>query len=121
MGEAYADTPLSQIDGDTQWSNANLSSDFIGDLFAMKTSESWVRVAPNPAQDNVNLSYNSLSEGQGFIRVFDAQGKLALERAMAFNKGLNNVNLNLNELGNGIYVVEVLKGESRESVRLLMQ
>ncbi len=121
MGEAYADTPLSNVNEDMQWINSNLNSDVIGELFAMKTSESWVRVSPNPAQDNVNLSYNSLSEGQGFIRVFDAQGKLALERAMTFNKGLNNVNLNLNELGNGIYVVEVLKGESRESVRLLMQ
>jgi hypothetical protein len=121
MGEAYADTPLSQIDGDTQWSNANLGSDFIGELFAMKTSESWVRIAPNPAQDNVNLSYNTTEEGQGLIRVFDAQGKLALERVMTFNKGLNSVNLNLNELENGIYIVEVLKGDSRESVRLLMQ
>jgi hypothetical protein len=120
-GEAYADTPLSQVQGDAQWNNSNLSSDVTGDLFAMKTSESWVRVAPNPAQDNVNLSYNSLEEGTGLIQVFDAQGKLALERIVTFNEGLNNVNLNLNELGNGIYVVEVLKGESRESVRLLMQ
>ncbi|MGB6036309.1 MAG: T9SS type A sorting domain-containing protein, partial [Cryomorphaceae bacterium] len=120
-GDAYADSPLSQIDGDAQWSNANLNTDVIGDLFAMAASDSWVRVAPNPAQDNVNLSYNSLSEGQGFIRVFDAQGKLAFERVITFNKGLNNVNLNMNELENGIYIVEVLQGESRESVRLLMQ
>ncbi len=87
----------------------------------MTSDESWVRVAPNPAQDNVNLSYNSTEEGQGLIQVFDAQGKLALERVMTFTKGLNKVNLNLNELENGIYIVEVLKGESRESVRLLMQ
>jgi hypothetical protein len=87
----------------------------------MEADQAWVRVAPNPAQDNVNLSYNSKTEGQGLIQVFDAQGKLALERVMTFNEGLNNVNLNLNELQNGIYLVEVIKGESRESVRLLMQ
>ncbi|MGB6038005.1 MAG: T9SS type A sorting domain-containing protein [Cryomorphaceae bacterium] len=121
MGDAYADSPLSQIDGDTQWNNSNLDADVIGNLFAMASSESWVRVAPNPAQDNVNLSYNTTAEGQGFIRVFDAQGKLAFERVTTFNKGLNNVILNMNELENGIYIVEVLNGESRESVRLMMQ
>ncbi|HKL40012.1 MAG TPA: T9SS type A sorting domain-containing protein, partial [Cryomorphaceae bacterium] len=121
MGDAYADTPLSQIDANDQWNNSNLDASVIGDLFAMASSESWVRVAPNPAQDNVNLSYNTAEEGQGLIQVFDAQGKLAFERVMTFNKGLNNVNLNLNELENGIYIVEVLKGNSRESVRLLMQ
>jgi hypothetical protein len=121
MGTAYSETPLSQIDGDVQWNNTNLNESVIGDLFAMASSESWVRVSPNPAQDNVNLSYNTTQEGQGLIRVFDAQGRLALERVMTFNKGLNNVNLNMNELDKGIYIVEVLKGESRESVRLLMQ
>ncbi|MCZ4410777.1 T9SS type A sorting domain-containing protein, partial [Cryomorphaceae bacterium 1068] len=121
MGDAYADSPLSQIDGDIQWSNASLGADIVSELFAMKASESWVRVGPNPAQDNVNLSYNSIKEGQGLIQVFDAQGKLAFEKVMTFNEGLNNVNLNLNELENGFYIVEVLKGESRESIRLLMQ
>jgi hypothetical protein len=121
MGTGYSDTPLSQLDGDTQWNNANLNANVVGELFAMATSESWVRVYPNPAQDNVNLSYNTVEAGQGFIRVFDAQGKLAFERVMTFTEGLNNVNLNMNELENGIYIVEVLKGDSRESVRLLMQ
>jgi len=121
MGTGYSDTPLSQIDEDVQWNNSNLNENVVGDLFNMASSESWVRVAPNPAQDNVSLTYNSLSDGQTFIRVFDAQGKLAFERTMTFNKGMNNVNLNLNELENGIYIVEVLKGDSRESVRLLMQ
>ncbi len=93
----------------------------VSELFAMASTDSWVRVAPNPAQDNVNLSYNSITEGQGLIRVFDAQGKLAFERVVTFNKGVNNVNLNLNELENGFYVVEVLKGDSRESIRLLIQ
>ncbi|MCZ4410730.1 T9SS type A sorting domain-containing protein [Cryomorphaceae bacterium 1068] len=120
-GTAYSDTPLTQVNSDIQWTNTNLGSNVIGELFSMTADESWVRLAPNPAQDNVNLSYNSLEAGQGLIQVFDAQGKLALERVMVFNKGLNNVNLNLNELENGIYIVEVLKGESRESVRLLMQ
>lgn len=120
MGTAYADTPLSLVNGDAQWNNTNLEADVIGDLFAMASSESWVRVAPNPAQGNVNLSYNSLSEGQALIRVFDAQGKLAFERAITFSEGLNSVNFNMNELENGIYIVEVLKDDSRESVRLLM-
>jgi hypothetical protein len=121
MGTAYADTPLSQLDDDVQWNNTSLDANVVGDLFNMASSESWMRVAPNPAQDNVNLTYNSLSEGQAFIRVFDAQGKLTFERTLTFTEGINNVNLNMNELENGIYIVEVLKGDSRESVRLLMQ
>jgi hypothetical protein len=121
QGTGYAETPHSLIDEDAQWSNTNLNNAVIGQLFNMEADQAWVRVAPNPAQDNVNLSYNSKTEGQGLIQVFDAQGKLALERVMTFNEGLNNVNLNLNELQNGIYLVEVIKGESRESVRLLMQ
>ena len=121
MGAGYSDTPLSQINDDVQWNNTNLDVNIVGELFDMASSDSWLRVAPNPAQDNVNLAYNSLSEGQAFIRVFDAQGKLVFEKAMAFNEGLNTVNLNMNELENGIYIVEVLNGDSRESVRLLMQ
>lgn len=122
MGEAYSETSLSNyLDDEAAWSNANLQSDVVGEIFAMKANDTWLRVAPNPAQDNVNLSYNSTSEGQGLIQVFDAQGKLALERVITFTKGMNNVNLNLNELNNGIYLIEVIKGESRESVRVLMQ
>ncbi|MFT5903604.1 MAG: hypothetical protein ACI9O2_000458 [Flammeovirgaceae bacterium] len=121
MGTAYSNTPLSQINGDEQWNNTGLNSNVVGDLFAMVFTESWVRVSPNPAQDNVNLTYNATKEGQGLIQVFDAQGKLALDRVMTFSRGLNSVSLNLNELENGIYIVEVLKGDSRESVRLLIQ
>ena len=120
-GQAYSDTPLNHSDSDMHWNNWSPEVNVTGDIFEMKSTESWVRVAPNPAQDNVNLSYKSIEEGQGFVRVFDAQGKLAFERVITFNKGLNNVNLNMNELENGIYIVEVLQGESRESVRLLMQ
>jgi len=121
MGKAYADARITDPNPDQQWSNAAMGANDVTDICDMKDAESWVRVAPNPAQDNVNLSYNSLEEGQGLIQVFDAQGKLAMERVITFQEGLNNVNLNLNELQNGIYLVEVLKGESRESVRLLMQ
>jgi len=120
-GQAYANTPLNHSDSEMQWNNWSPEANLTGDIFEMKSKESWVRVAPNPAQDNVNLSYKSIEEGQGFVRVFDAQGKLAFERVITFNKGLNHVNLNMNELENGIYIVEVLQGESRESVRVLMQ
>jgi len=121
MGEAYADESISELGADQIWNNADMGANVVTDIFKMASSESWVRVAPNPAQDNLNLSYNTAEKGQGLIQVFDAQGKLAFEKVMTFNKGLNNFNLNLNELENGIYIVEVLKGDSRESVRVLMQ
>ncbi|MEM9053066.1 MAG: T9SS type A sorting domain-containing protein [Bacteroidota bacterium] len=119
-GIGYSDE-VEYVNDDRQWNNTSMTSNVVGTLFDMKENEAWVNVAPNPAQDNVNLSYNSLSEGQGLIQVFDAQGKLAMERVMTFQEGLNRVNLNMNELENGIYLVEVIKDDTRESVRLLMQ
>jgi len=120
-GIAYSEDVLPSLGDDQQWNNASMVNETVGQLFAMENEKAWVNVSPNPAQDNVNLSYNSLNEGQGLIQVFDAQGKLAMERVITFNKGLNRVNLNMNNLENGIYLVEVLKGNSRESVRLLMK
>ncbi|MCH2214295.1 MAG: T9SS type A sorting domain-containing protein [Flavobacteriales bacterium] len=119
-GSGYSEEVI-RFDDDRQWNNSSMTNEVVTEIFAMDHNSAWVNVAPNPAQDNVNLSYNSMSKGQGLIQVFDAQGKLAMERIMTFQEGLNRVNLNMNELENGIYLVEVIKDNTRESVRLLMQ
>jgi hypothetical protein len=121
MGSAYSDTPLSEINSDLQWNTTNFDNNIIGDLFNMSSEKSWVRVSPNPAQDNVNLSYNSTADDTGVIRIFDAQGKTVWENNRTFHKGTNNINLTLNELEGGIYIVEVLTDSNRESVRLLIE
>lgn len=72
-------------------------------------------VFPNPAQNEINLTFNQFNTGFKKVRLLDISGKLVIEK---HDKG-NFIKLETHELSNGIYIlkVEMLneKGEYRNN------
>ena len=77
-----------------------------------------VLLAPNPASGYAYVTLTSPEDG--FIRIYDATGRLAMEQSAYRNSG--SVKLNLENLGNGIYFVRFENGNTISSpVKLVVQ
>ena len=58
---------------------------------------------PNPTSGNVLLSYNSTTNNNMLVEIYDLTGKTVLTQANNNTIGLNKVTLNTGSLNNGIY------------------
>lgn len=70
----------------------------------------FVSIYPNPVRDNMDLNYNSLSNGTVSIRIFSISGKEAMPSNNSKNvqTGMNVISINTSELGSGMYILEVI-------------
>lgn len=81
-----------------------------------------IRFYPNPVNDILNIAYNSLSNGDVSIRLFDATGRLVLFEQQASTEGDNQITLNLaGRLPVGLYIVEVQQADQTEKARIIVE
>ena len=69
-----------------------------------------VEVFPNPASDQVNISFVSNEEFDFNIVVADISGRQMINEECFAKQGVNKYNLNLNGLKQGVYLLS-LRGE----------
>jgi hypothetical protein len=77
-----------------------------------------LQVYPNPNRGEFMLAYTALESGLARVRLYDLGGRVVEERAWEVLEGSNALPYRLEGLGGGVYVVEVLQGESRYQARL---
>jgi len=75
---------------------------------ASVNTQSNVRIVPNPATNNINLSYNSSFTGVKQISIINALGQVVKTLAT----GEQNVNVSVSDLPGGIYIVKTTTGNS---------
>ncbi len=76
---------------------------------------------PNPWMNLTNIYFTSPSSQQGVFKVFDANGRVHVERTIAVQKGQNNVVLYNNELpASGVYYYEVSFGAERHMKKMIL-
>jgi hypothetical protein len=78
-----------------------------------------ISVYPNPTDGLLNIAFQTLNAQQLNIKVFNVMGQLVMTEQ--FNKvvaGKNNLTVDLSGLNTGIYMVEVLGGQSQDSIRV---
>ncbi|MBK9524915.1 MAG: fibronectin type III domain-containing protein [Bacteroidetes bacterium] len=76
---------------------------------------------PNPAKDEVNVTFNSMQNESLQIRVFDMVGKTIREERVDVISGYNKFNLDLTLLNKGIYFVELTNSSERVVKKLILE
>lgn len=75
----------------------------------------------NPVQSNIVFSISTNKAGLLYIRIIDMQGRIVLhERKQSF-KGNNTISLPAHNLAKGIYLIEVMKENSRIVKKLIKE
>jgi hypothetical protein len=74
---------------------------------------------PNPARDQVTVSFHSSTDGQGRIVVADLSGRTVILHALECFEGLNTLRFNTEALASGLYSI-ALESNGGRIQRMLM-
>lgn len=77
-----------------------------------------VKLYPNPAQSYAVLDFNSASLADIVIKVIDVKGREILNIDKTVNTGMNKINLPVDNLGEGMYLIQILNGNTVLTQRL---
>ncbi|MBC7861696.1 MAG: T9SS type A sorting domain-containing protein [Bacteroidia bacterium] len=78
--------------------------------------ENGLSVYPNPAGENVMLTFENTENENTFVEVYDISGKLLINQKFSTSVGKNFINLDLRSLSNGLYILKV-KNSSGEKTK----
>ncbi len=107
---------LNQVDFD---GHSNLSEVIVVEI---KNGQVGSSIYPNPTkQDFVNLDYQSISEDELMIQIFDLMGKEVLRVNSAVVTGFNNIQINLNSLSSGSYLIKTTQGNLTANHKLIIK
>lgn len=76
-------------------------------------------VAPNPVQDQINLTVASQLTGEFNARVFSASGQEVLQRTVTLNGGNNRFTFPAHDLTAGIYFLQLSNGHQGATLRVV--
>jgi uncharacterized repeat protein (TIGR01451 family) len=78
-------------------------------------------VTPNPAQDNVSVSFYAETQSDVTIRIIDKAGRTMILKTQKVNRGSNNVYLSeLNKYANGAYIIQIYVNNEILNERLVI-
>ncbi len=88
----------------------------------IKTTQNKIdfNLAPNPAQENVNIKFNNEVIGQTKIVITNTLGQLVFENNNVDSK-LSNLNINTSNLNKGVYFVSVIQNNKTITKKLVVQ
>lgn len=69
--------------------------------------QSPVHLFPNPAQDKLNVIFNSAMEGTAVVTLTDASGRPVLRHGTTAHRGQCNTAIQLDQVSNGLYAVDI--------------
>lgn len=77
-------------------------------------------IVPNPMSgDNIDLIFNSKTQGNTQLKVFDNMGKIVIEISKEINLGRNKLNVDLPNLSNGLYFLSIEKDGSIQNLKFI--
>ncbi len=81
------------------------------------------QVNPNPSTGFFNFSYQIADGEIVTVKIYDVSGKLVQTKQMTANGFIQRMNIDLTEprYANGLYLLEVVAGQKKQSFRLLKQ
>jgi len=72
-----------------------------------------LKVYPNPAKNDINVSFYSNDDLQATLVVRSLTGEMMMKRPANLNQGSNLIKVAVNGLSNGLYVVELITPEKK--------
>ena len=80
-----------------------------------------IKVSPNPATTDLNVSFYSETSGNCTISLQDVLGKTYLQQKFMLAKGENKYTLNVEKLNKGIYLVEIISSDKKNVVKVVVK
>jgi hypothetical protein len=78
-------------------------------------------VFPNPADDNIMVELNEITEYPAIIEIMDVNGKLVLTKDLGLLNGPAKQTIDVSGLASGSYLLNLLVGESKRTQKILIQ
>ena len=72
-----------------------------------------LKVYPNPAKNDMNVSFNSNDSHQATLVVRSLAGEMMMKRPLNINQGDNLIKVSLSGFSNGLYIIELITPEKR--------
>lgn len=76
---------------------------------------------PNPAKESVTVAFNSENEGSFILKLTDLMGRDIKTEVGNAGMGENTYLMNLNGIAKGIYIVEMIMGNTNNKVKFVIQ
>lgn len=67
-----------------------------------------MKIAPNPANSSVNISWSPFKDGNGEVAIYDLMGKKV--KSYPVSTGQGNLVIDVSSLNAGVYFVRLLSG-----------
>ena len=85
--------------------------------------DDWIKVFPNPFKNNFNVAIKPQHTSNGVFKLYDASGKLYFIKQLPLQAGQDQLIPfnNLQPLQRGIYTLKFSDGQSKESIKLVVQ
>jgi hypothetical protein len=80
-----------------------------------------IKVYPNPARDNVQISFASKSTGAATIEIYGINGNKYSTESVNSNVGNNNVSIDVTGFAAGYYFARVTQGNTASTVKFAVQ
>jgi hypothetical protein len=84
-------------------------------------ADSGVTLYPNPAQDELNLTFTLDKSGVVLYEVYNLSGQLILSQSRAESQGIVRQNMDVNELSSGMYFLKILVDNQQVTKRFDIQ
>ncbi len=78
-----------------------------------------VALWPNPVEDVIGLSFNSLNNASLSLTIFDLNGRVVRSTNTVVNTGQNDQRINVADLEAGMYLLQITNGAQRTSRRFV--
>ncbi|MCP4521288.1 MAG: T9SS type A sorting domain-containing protein [Cytophagales bacterium] len=79
-----------------------------------------LRVYPNPANNNLNIEFNSTTDNIMNLDIYSVEGQLIHQATISTINGMNNHQVNTKELANGIYLIKLYDDTSVQSISVII-
>jgi hypothetical protein len=90
-----------------------------GESDVLPESES-VEIFPNPASHELQINFNSKTEGQYSLDIFNMMGQLVKQINVEKTPGNNSILINVSDLSQGTYLLKMGEGDNRINKRLVI-
>jgi hypothetical protein len=111
------------IEWDDRWSQGQFDwyIDFLVGIEELDAADQGVTVYPNPAQDELNLTFTLDESGVVLYEVYNLSGQMILTESRAESQGIVRQNLDVNELSSGMYFLRILVDDQQVTKRFDIQ
>jgi hypothetical protein len=107
-----------QVSGGCEETNALSASNSSGAV-SVQINNSKVLAYPNPANNNVTVSFSSKQNGKYIFEVSELSGKTLLHKEINALQGMNNTRIDVSGFAKGIYLITVIAPDkTKQSIKL---